>query len=549
MEQFREHEIKQRLQGEPEPNYDAMWTAIEQEGSKRKLEQMSNSLRRSRKQWISAAVMASCFLIIGVPVFASVALNWDGLSGGKSMTMALNQGYGQRYEKQAVSEGVTMGLHGVVADDKKMKFLISMDLEQASKVYDAIEFEHIQIVDSLGKGVPLQGHFQYDEQSGKLLGIYEAPNELKGKKQYMLSAENLAFYQYAKVPLQAIPQTGQTIHTGTSHYPSLDFESVQQSDGQFIVRYNVKASETNAELWDPHLILQTSKGGTEQGVRTILHHEGSGLLIQQEFELSEQEWSEAEFFLSYLNEANRVKGSWQIDFEADGEKATEALLSRKLPKDAEFERITGKALQQLLITPLEISIAYQEDQSMERMKEGSVWYDTVRLMVDGKEIDGAFNLLGSDSSNYQHVYQFSSPEWYKDWSNASLKLILKNGIVTKRDTSKNWATLHQPNKDKQHVEMKVEDFQVKFTYYMDGKDLVVESESDDPYFKGISQTMLRAAGEDVYPKMVASGPKSSGKKVERYENLNISGILELNPGFYRYIDSTRDIEVRLIETE
>ncbi|WP_019635300.1 DUF4179 domain-containing protein [Paenibacillus fonticola] len=549
MEQFREHEIKQRLQGEPEPNYGAMWTAIEQEAFNRKLDQSPNSSRGSKKQWISAVVMASCFLIIGVPVFASVALNWDGLSGGKSITTALNQGYGQQYDKQAVSEGVTMGLHGVVADDNKMKLLVSMDSDPTGTAFDAIEFEHIQIADASGKSVPLQGHFQYDEQSGKLLGIYEAPNELKGRKQYVLSAEDLVFYQYAEVPLKAIPQTGQTILTDTSRYPSLDFESVQRSDGHFIVRYNVKASEANAERWDPHLILKTNKGRTDQGMRTILPYEGPGLLIQQEFELSEQEWAEAEFDFSYLHEARREEGSWQIDFEADGKKAAEVLLSRKLLNNAEFEHITGKALQKLIITPLEIRIAYLEDQSMERMKEGSVWYDTVRLEVDGKEIEGVFYLIGDGPNNYQHVYQFSSPEWYKDWSDASLKLILKDPVVTKRDKSKNWVELHQPNKEKQYVEMKVEDFHVKFTYYMDGKDLVVESESDDPHFKGISQTMLRVAGEDVYPQMAASGPNGSGKKAERYENLNISEVLELNPGFYRYMDSAREIEVQLIETK
>lgn len=181
MEQFRERQIKQHLQEEPRPNYDAMWTGIEQEVYKRKLEQTPNSSGRSRKQWISAAVMASCFLIIGVPVFASVALSWDGLSGGKSITAALNQGYGQQYDKQALSEGVTMGLHGVVADDKKMKLLVSMDPDPNGTVFDTVGFEHIQLAEASGKEVPLQGHLQYDEQSGKLLGIYEAPNELKGE--------------------------------------------------------------------------------------------------------------------------------------------------------------------------------------------------------------------------------------------------------------------------------------------------------------------------------------------------------------------------------
>lgn len=546
MEQFRENEIKQHLRGEPEPNYDMMWTVIEHEASKRRMEPSPNSPKRFNKRWVPAAIMAFCFLFIGVPVFAGVALNWNHLSGGKSMTAALDQGYGQRYDKQAVSEGVTMSLHGVVADDEKMKLLVSLDTELASIAYDAIEFEQVRLTDSSGQSVPLQGQLQFDAQSGKLLGIYEASAQLqKKKKRYTLTAESLNFYQYKEEPLRLEPHSGQMITTEVNRFPSLQFESVKETDGQMIVRYNIMTSGVKEERWDPHLILKTSKGGTDQGVRTILPHKGAGLLIQQEFDLSEQEWAGAEFFLSYLDKADRVDGSWKFDFDVDGKKAAEALVSSNLQADSELERIAGKSLQQLLITPLEIQVGYTEDQSMERMKEGSVWYNTVRLAVDGKEIDGGFNLLGDDSSSYRHVYQFESPEWYKDWHQASLQLVLKDAVVTKRDLTKNWVALQQPKKEKQHVQLEVEDFLVKFTYYMDGEDLIVESESDSPRFKVINQSMLRAAGEDIYPKMVAHGPSQSGKKVERYENLQLSGSLELNPGFYSFFDPERDIEVQL----
>lgn len=546
MEQFRENEIRQHLQREPAPDYDTMWTVIEREASKRRREPSFDSPRRFNKRWVPAAIMAFCFLFIAVPVFAGVALNWNELTGGKSITAAIDQGYGQRYDKQATSEGVKMSLHGVVADDERMKLLLSLDADQASNAYDAVEFEHIRLLSSSGQDLPLQGQLRLDEQSGKLLGIYEARNQLqKKKKSYALTAESLVFYQYKEVPLKLDPHSGTMRAAEAKLDPSLKIESVKPADGQIMVRYNVITSGANPERQDPHLILKTSTGGTVQGVRTILPYKGAGLLIQQEFDLSEQEWEEAEFFLRYLDEANRVEGSWKFDFEVDGKKAAEALLSSQLQADSELERIAGKSLRQLVITPLEIQVGYTEDQSMERMKEGNVWYNTVRLAVDGKEISGGFNILGGDSSSYRHVYQFESPEWYKDWGQASLQLILKDAVVTKRDLTKNWAPLKQPNHEKQYVELEVEDFLVQFTYYMDGEDLIVESESDSPRFKVINQSVLRTAGEEIYPVMVASGPNQSGKKVERYKNLELSGSLELNPGFYSFFDPERDIEVQL----
>jgi hypothetical protein len=81
---------------------------------------------------------------------------------------------------------------------------------------------------------------------------------------------------------------------------------------------------------------------------------------------------------------------------------------------------------------------------------------------------------------FEMVYQFESPEWYKDWSPVPMKLILKDAVVTKRDTSENWITLSKPDQNKQSAELKLDGYAIHFTYHTAGKDLVVESESEFP---------------------------------------------------------------------
>ncbi|WP_245699963.1 hypothetical protein [Paenibacillus glacialis] len=135
-------------------------------------------------------------------------------------------------------------------------------------------------------------------------------------------------------------------------------------------------------------------------------------------------------------------------------------------------------MEKLVITPLEIDVNIPKDESLEFPKEGEVSYNTVRLVVGDKEIKGDYYLKGVDPKNYQHMYLFQSPEWYKDWSQVPIKLILKDAFVRKYDPSKNWITLSQPVEKKQSTQLTVEDYNVHFTYYTDGKDLIVESESD-----------------------------------------------------------------------
>ncbi|HEY2493497.1 MAG TPA: DUF4179 domain-containing protein [Paenibacillus sp.] len=542
MSRFYESEVNENSQ----PDYDAMWIAIEQEASKRKSAlQQTNSTRRRRK-FVPAAIVFSCFMVIAVPVFAGVALNWDSLTGGRSVTNALNNGIGQRYDLSESNKGVTMSLNGVVTDGETMKMIVSLDSGADPTLYDAIGFERTTITDESGTKEKANGYLNYDKTSGKLLGIYETKDELQhNKKNYTLDAEDLVFYKDMDVPLKSDHKAGDVISTGSKQYPSIDIQSVAQAKNQVVVRYKVSASLSDGGRGNPHLIMKKNSSEYIQAVPTVLPNDGSDLLIEQVFNLTQKEWEAAELHFKYMEETKRVAGTWKFDFKADGNKASEAIFSRKLLSSAEFQQTTGITLGQLVITPLEIVVQIQEDKSNERFKEGVVWYNTVRLAIGDKEIKGGYNIKGADPKKYQHVYGFESPEWYKDWSTVPMKLVLKDAVVTKHDPSKNWITLSQPVEKKQSAELKVDGYHIYFNYYMDGKDLIVESESDSPGFKGVNQTMMRFDGEVVYPVGISKGIVSTGVNVDRYENVAMDGKMELNPGFYSYYDSGRDVEVKL----
>ncbi|MBT2288503.1 hypothetical protein J7E73_05010 [Paenibacillus albidus] len=126
-----------------------------------------------------------------------------------------------------------------------------------------------------------------------------------------------------------------------------------------------------------------------------------------------------------------------------------------------------------------------------------------------------------------------------------MKLILKDAVIEKRDTSKNWITLNEPKKEKQFTKLNVDGFEIQFTYYTEGENLMVESTSNSPGFKKISQTTLRMNGKEVVPEITPKGMVSTGINVDSYKDVPFDETIELNPGIYRYSDPSRNAEIKL----
>lgn len=166
----------------PQPEYDAMWVNIEQEATKRKAAlQQSQEAPMHRAKIVPASIVFSCFLLVAIPVFAGVAINWDRI-GGRNVTIALNNGIGQRYDLKASSAGITMNLNGVVTDGEKMKMLISLDPGTDPTSYIGFAIEKTMVTSNSDTKERAHGYLNYDPKSQKLLGIYETVDTLKDRK-------------------------------------------------------------------------------------------------------------------------------------------------------------------------------------------------------------------------------------------------------------------------------------------------------------------------------------------------------------------------------
>ncbi|MDR0269008.1 DUF4179 domain-containing protein [Paenibacillus sp.] len=564
MSRFYENEIKENIPTPPRPDYDEMWLRIDREAAKRRATGVVRTAppARSRKKFIPAAIVFSCFMVAAVPVFAGVSFDWGKLYGGQSITNALDNDIGQRYDDLDVaSKGVTMSLKGVVTDGERMKLLVVVDTPMKPSEYDEARFDHVVIKDDSGKKLPVNGYLKYDEKSGKLLGIYETEDTLKNsEKNYTLEAVKLVYLKNKEVVLKEAPKAGETVSTGEALYPSFKIESVRESQNLtdpmdqkgLIVRYNLTTTdEKTGGNYSPHLTVVSNREETKNVRTFIFPPKGTEMKREQLFNnMTEKEWSGSEVHFNYLKEMERIEGDWSLHFKADGKKASEAVYSKPLQTTTEFKDKAAMSLDHLTVTPLQIIVNAKDNETVTngvvRDKYAISQYRDARLKIGDQEITGYYTTKG-DFPNNKDVFVFESPEWYKDWSKVPMKLILRKPVVSARDIKANWLELNRPTAEKQSGDLDVNSFKLHFTYYMDGKDLVVESVCNSENFKNMSQSMLRVDGEYMYAEYNPSniGFDMPSKKIERYPDFSMKQSLEINPGFYSYYDSSREAEITL----
>lgn len=318
----------EKEQNIPQPEYDAMWVNIEQEATKRKATlQQSQEAPMHRAKIVPASIVFSCFLLVAIPVFASVTINWDRI-GGRSVTNALNNGIGQRYDLKASNAGITMNLNGVVTDGEKMKMLISLDPGTDPTSYIGFAIEKTTVTSNSDTKERAHGYLNYDPKSQKLLGIYETVDILKDrKKDYTLEAQNLIFYRNQDIPLKTNHQAGDTLVTGTKQYPNIYIESVRQTNNKTVIRYRVAAAPSDLGRGNPHLVMKVGDKEID-AIPTILPSDSPDLHIEQVFNMTAQDWKKANLHFCYIEEAKRIEGTWKFEFEADGKKQVKRFIPR-----------------------------------------------------------------------------------------------------------------------------------------------------------------------------------------------------------------------------
>ncbi|AWB44731.1 hypothetical protein DCC85_11225 [Paenibacillus sp. CAA11] len=531
-----------------EPDYEAMWSRIEERlAHKNQLERASQRGIRHKKKVL--VLVASVSILAALPAMAAVNGSWDSLWNGRSSFNAIEQGVGNRINQTVTSGGIPLTLDGVATDDQRMNMLLTMNVSDLP-TYDAIEFGRSELSEGKDKAKRIQVQLKQDQGQGRLFGLATVQNKLgEERKSYRLTLENIVFYQYRNFPLDVIPAESQDKTAALSGGPvtSVEMTSVIRKGNVFTVRYKLSGvNQEAARKANPHLVLISGGQVIKEKYAAVLPSEDPNVIVcQSNFEISDADLKKSHFELSVLEESGRKEGSWNFAFEADGKKAAQAMFAVQL-EPADVANDSMMKFTELVITPLEIRLMYEMGGRSPQPDVPLIHYESVKLIVDGQEMDSGSGFWTTKDGRFYR--RFELPQWYeqKDWSNVPMKVILSGKKVQERANKDHLLTLDQPAAQKKTVTTELHGTSVEFTYYKEGKDLIVESSSSDPSFGGITQSYLDINGERKFPEINPNPPEGNGtnRKVERYVNIP-EGDLKLNPFLYQWFDPKARVELNL----
>jgi hypothetical protein len=536
-----------RRERPPLPDFDAMWGRIQSSKTPSNPNTgefaEKRTLLTSRKRLLPIAIALSS-IFVATPVVAGVSLGWDEMFERLGISTALKSGFGNPLDITVQSAGATLVIKGVVTDEQRLDVLFSLDFPHMPD-YDVVEFEQKTLTNTHGKTMELTDRIHKHASSGKLAGLLEAENGLGNKREQLkLSLENLSFYKYKETELRESPASlkeAQQIDSMTS-YGKLDIVSVVRENEVLTVRYEIPMNQPNDQKLDPKLFLKTGGKKVAASYSAVLPPSKAGAILRQDtFRLADSELNNAKLYFTQLEVVQTIAGKWDASFEADGKKTREVTFYKKLDP-AMAANDSNMELKQLVVTPLNIRVMMDDKWKSKSSNDSSVHYDKIELSLNGKSIPGG---MWVTDKNEQYL-KFESPEWYKDWSALPMKLLLSEARVYKR--SKELLPLAGLSDSNQSIQTNLDGIPVTFTYYKQGQDLIVESQSSDPKFLGISQSSVVKDGKPIYPEMNPMPPGGNGtnKRVERYPGLlSKQEELQLNPGFYSYSDKERKAEINI----
>ncbi|MUT64727.1 DUF4179 domain-containing protein [Paenibacillus sp. NEAU-GSW1] len=543
-EQMKRKVISDRIDT---PDFEAMWSRIqlqltanaEKKPDKRNL--YGATMRK--KKFITAAV--ACSFLIAVPVMASMNLNWEQLWRGESTMNALTVGLGERLNLTATSNHASLTLKGVVTDDQLMNVPFQLEMKNVP-AYDFIDFGQVKLTDESGVAYHVDTQLERAAENDQMIGILRTENQLKDRSlDYKLHVQDLVFYNYNFIKVTANPADieKKSFSLSDPEYSRLAVTSLIREGSALTIRYELDATDSSLTN-GPHLVFANDGTTLKSKYSAVLSSSEDGRAVLQEtFEISDEQLSKSTLGLSYLAEAERRIGTWDFAFEADGKKASQAIYRKDLDPSV-VTNDSVMAFKELVITPLEIRLTY-DDKSSGNFNFPTIRYDKAVLHINGQDIEGGGWLEDDGSGGY---LSFESPEWYKDWSNVPMSLTLSEPRIQDKAPADQLLQLTSPNSAAQQVSTELQGFPVTFTYYMEGQDLIVESSSPDTNFRGITQSYLVSGEEHILSEMNPKPPGGNGtnKTIERYQDVP-EGDLLLSPFLYVWTDPLRKAEIRISE--
>ncbi|MNC10363.1 hypothetical protein D3C75_580040 [compost metagenome] len=370
------------------------------------------------------------------------------------------------------------------------------------------------------KGNSSEGEYSYqqwDEENQRYNGYFESDWTTKSKEaKVTLSAAAVQSFSQAEqeLSLDSGSSALQTFQIRQEGMQSLEVQPFTQSDGKLLLSSAVTFDNPQAKEWTfPQIVAY--KGGTlVNSIPGTFGAPGDNgeYTMKQYFKTAEVPEGQTAYKLQYTKLEQNITGPWSFDLQLSKQQMESGTIKTALNLPLE-PGDTANTIESMVVTPTQIRVSVK----VENKNYSQIPYHKVELEVGGKTLKGVLYISRNDP--YLTTYSFERPGDLVIDKQTPVTFVGRYKVTLHGD-DKTPLQLTNISADKQTLIRDTGGYPVKWTYYMQGSDLFVETQSDDTRFGGVNQTHINLGKERILGKPLTTNFDGDGnnKAIDVYKN-------------------------------
>ncbi len=493
------------------PNENEMWSKI----IRKQQERNYITKKHSYKPKIILTAILFTIVLSSTPVFAKYTtevLEWMRNMNRTGIITSLENGFGQEVNKTAENEAGVLTIHNVISDQNGTTINFSLDIDHDYPI-DYADFEQALLNIDGGKEIQMEASAVYNQETDELVGVLHTDEEIPHNSNVTLQLGGVTEIQLKSIELKDLAQSNtypEKINIHQDGISQIEFISNDYQNGQYILDYLIELEEPNNI---EHAYLSYTIQNEPLAIHGVTHKRPQPNVIKQSdaLEIPKEAVEKLGVFLNYHDTVSYKPETWNLDFQYNHDLAKQSTFVMDVDKKVE---LGSRQLQfkKLVITPSRVKLYFDE----KNINTNSNWfyvynYRQIKLRIGEQE------LLG----NYWDDYlSFETQELIKDITNKEIALTLKDASVSYKAEKQDKVELTKISDVPKTIQTELNGYPIDITYYANGSDLIVESESKNKQFGGITQNVIYQNGERIFAETRSNhGLFSTNKQVETFKNI------------------------------
>ncbi|KMY33152.1 hypothetical protein ACZ11_13905 [Lysinibacillus xylanilyticus] len=493
------------------PNENEMWSKI--------IRKQQNSNYKTKKHSYKPRIILTAILftivLSSTTVFAKYSteiLDWMRNMNRTGIITSLENGFGQEVNKTAENEVGVLTIHNVVSDQNGTTINFSLAIDHDYPI-DYADFEHALLKIGDGKEIQMEASAVYNQESDKLVGVLHTDEEIPHNSNVTLQLGGVKETQLKSIELQDLAHSNtypEKINIHQDGISQIDFISNDYQNGQYILDYLIELEEPNNI---EHAYLSYTIENEPIANSGVTHKRPQPNVIKKSdsLEMQKDAVEKLGVFLNYNNTVSYKSETWNLDFQYNHDLAKQSTFVRDIDEKVE---LGSRELQfkELVITPSRVKLYFDE----KNIKTNSNWsyvnnYRQIKLRIGEQELSGNY---------FDDYLSFETQELIKDITNKEIALTLNDAKVSYEAEKQDKVELTNISDVPQTIKAELNGYPIDVTYYANGNDLIVESESKNEQFGGITQNVIYQNGERIFAETRSNdGVLRTHKQVETFKNI------------------------------